>query len=117
MLVDIAYAQGGSPGGAAGGMLSSIFLFLPLIAIFYFLIFRPQQKQRKEMQEMLANLKKGDRVVTRGGLIGVIDKVEEQTLRLEAGSGLKVRVQRDYVDRVIKTDGQQAAEARSQASN
>jgi preprotein translocase subunit YajC len=111
--VDIAYAQGAHPGGAGGGLLSSLFLFLPLIAIFYFLIFRPQQKQRKETQEMLANLKKGDRVVTRGGLIGVIDKVEERTLRLEAGSGLKVRVQRDYVDRIIRSEAQPAAEAKS----
>jgi preprotein translocase subunit YajC len=103
VLVDIAYAQGAQPGGA-GGMLSSLFLFLPLIAIFYFLIFRPQQKQRKEAQEMLARLKKGDRIVTRGGLIGVIDKVEEQTLRIEAGSGLKLRMRRDYVDRVLATD-------------
>ncbi len=102
MFVDIAYAQGAQPGGGAGGLLSSLFLFLPLIAIFYFLIFRPQQKQRKEMQEMLASLKKGDRVVTRGGLIGVVDKVEEQTLRLEVGSGQKLRIQREYVDRVIK---------------
>jgi preprotein translocase subunit YajC len=101
VLVDIAYAQGGQPGGPAGGLLSSLFLFLPLIAIFYFLIFRPQQKQRKETQEMLANLKKGDRIVTRGGLIGVVDKVEEQTLRIEAGTGLKLRVRRDYIDRVI----------------
>ncbi len=97
--VDIAYAQGAFPGFGSGGM-STLFLFLPLILIFYFLIFRPQQKQRKETQEMLANLKKGDRIVTRGGLIGVIDKVEEQTLRLEAGSGLKFRVRRDYIDRV-----------------
>lgn len=113
MFVDIAYAQGAQSGGT-GGILSSVFLFLPLIAIFYFLIFRPQQKQRKEMQEMLANLKKGDRIVTRGGLIGVVDKVEEQTLRIEAGSGLKLRVQREYVDRVMKTDAPPVAAAKSQ---
>ena len=116
VFVDIAYAQGASSGGA-GGILSSLFLFLPLIAIFYFLIFRPQQKQRKEMQEMLANLKKGDRIVTRGGLIGVVDKVEEQTLRIEAGSGLKLRVQREYVDRVMKTEAPQVAATKSQPSN
>ncbi len=103
MLVDIAYAQG-PLGGGSGGMLTSLYLFLPLIAIFYFLIFRPQQKQRKETQEMIANLKKGDRIVTRGGLIGVVDKVEEQTLRIEAGSGLKFRVRRDYVDRVTSVN-------------
>jgi preprotein translocase subunit YajC len=101
VLIDAAYAQGTQPGG---GGIGGIFSFLPLIiifAIFYFLIFRPQQKQRKETQEMLANLKKGDRVVTRGGLIGTIDKVEEQTVRIEAGSGLKLRLRRDYVDRLL----------------
>ena len=101
MLVDIAYAQAG---GGGGSMFSSLFLFLPLILIFYFLIFRPQQKQRKEMQEMLSNLKEGDRIVTRGGLVGSIDKVEEDrgTLRLEIGSGVKIRVRRDYVDSVVQ---------------
>jgi preprotein translocase subunit YajC len=102
VLIDLAYAQGAQPGGGAGSLLSSVFLFLPLILIFYFLIFRPQQKQRKEAQQMLADLKKGDRVVTRGGLIGVIDKVEESRLRIEVGNGLKLHVQRDYVDRLVK---------------
>ncbi len=102
MLIDLAYAQGTLPGGGPGGLFSSLFLFLPLILIFYFLIFRPQQKQRKDAQQMLADLKKGDRVVTRGGLLGVIDKVEESRLRLEVGNGLKLHVQRDYVDRVVK---------------
>jgi preprotein translocase subunit YajC len=54
---------------------------------------------------MLGNLKEGDRIVTRGGLMGLIDKVEPErgTLRLEIGSGIKIRVRRDYVDQVVKT--------------
>ncbi len=102
MFVDLAFAQGF--GGGGGSLFSSLFLFLPLILIFYFLIFRPQQKQRKETQDMLANLKEGDRIVTRGGLMGLIDKVEPErgTLRLEIGSGIKIRVRRDYVDQVVK---------------
>jgi preprotein translocase subunit YajC len=99
--IDVAYAQGGQPAGGAGGIVSSLVLFLPLMAIFYFLIFRPQQKQRKDMQQMLSNLKRGDRVVTRGGLIGTVDKIEEQRLRLDVGNGLKLHVQREYVDRLV----------------
>lgn len=103
MLIDIAYAQGAqSGGGGSSPWMGQLFLFAPLILIFYFLILRPQQKQRKETQNMLSNLQKGDRVVTRGGIVGTIDKVEEQTVRIELGSGPKLRVQRDYVDRVIK---------------
>ena len=100
MLIDIAYAQGGQPAGGIGSMFSSLMLFLPLMVIFYFLIFRPQQKQRKDAQQMLANLKRGDRIVTRGGVIGTIDKVEEQRLRLDVGNNIKLHVQREYVDRL-----------------
>ncbi len=100
MFVDIAYAAEGSIVGR--DLLSFLFLFAPLSVIFYFFIFRPQQRQRKEFQEMLASLKKGDRVVTRGGLRGLVDKVEERTLRLDVGNGLKLWMERDYVDRIVK---------------
>ena len=58
MWMDIAYAAGSQGARGMGELFNSVFLFLPLIAIFYFMIFRPQQKQRKDMQQMLANLKK-----------------------------------------------------------
>jgi preprotein translocase subunit YajC len=83
-----------------GDIFNSLFLFLPLIAIFYFLIFRPQQKQRKELQQMLAHVKQGDRIITRGGIEATVDKVEEKRLRIEVGSGVKMWMSRDYVDRL-----------------
>jgi preprotein translocase subunit YajC len=83
-----------------GDLFNSLFLFLPLIAIFYFMIFRPQQKQRKELQEMLASLKRGDSIVTRGGIEAIVDKVEEKRLRIEVGNGMKMWMNRDYVDRI-----------------
>jgi preprotein translocase subunit YajC len=98
--MDIAYAAGSQGARGMGELFNSIFLFLPLIVIFYFLIFRPQQKQRREMQEMLANLKKGDSIVTRGGIEAIIDKVEEKRLRIDVGNGLRMWMRRDYVDRV-----------------
>jgi preprotein translocase subunit YajC len=97
---DIAYAAGPQAARGMGELFNSLFLFLPLIAIFYFMIFRPQQKQRKAMQEMLANLKKGDSIVTRGGIEAIVDKVEEKRLRIEVGNGLKMWMHRDYVDRL-----------------
>ena len=100
MWTDIAYAAGAQTGRGMGDLFSSLFLFLPLIAIFYFMIFRPQQKQRKELQEMLASLKKGDSIVTRGGIEAIVDKVEEKRLRIEVGNGIKMWMSRDYVDRI-----------------
>ena len=100
MWTDIAYAAGLQGGRGIGELFNSVFLFLPLIAIFYFMIFRPQQKQRKELREMLANLKKGDSIVTRGGVEAVVDKVEEKRLRIEVSNGLKMWMSREYVDRI-----------------
>jgi len=98
--MDMPYAAGPQATRGIGELFNSVFLFLPLIAIFYFMIFRPQQKQRKDTQQMLANLKKGDSVVTRGGIEAIIDKVEEKRLRIEVGNGLKMWMNRDYVDRI-----------------
>ena len=100
MWTDIAYAAGASSMRGMGDLFNSLFLFLPLIAIFYFLIFRPQQKQRKEIQQMLANVKQGDRIITRGGIEATVDKVEEKRLRIEVGSGVRMWMNRDYVDRI-----------------
>jgi preprotein translocase subunit YajC len=85
-----------------GDLLSTLFLVVPLMVIFYFLLIRPQQKQRKDFQAMVSTLKKGDRVVTRGGLEGVVDKVEEKSLRIDMGNGVKLKMRRDYVDQVVK---------------
>ena len=100
MWTDIAYAVGPGTGRGMGEIFNSLFLFLPLIAIFYFLIFRPQQKQRKDLQQMLASIKQGDRIVTRGGIEATVDKVEEKRLRIEVGSGIRMWMNRDYVDRI-----------------
>ncbi len=100
MWNDIAYAAGPQASRGMGDLFNSLFLFLPLIAIFYFMIFRPQQKQRKALQELLANLKKGDSIVTRGGIEAIIDKVEEKRLRIEVANGVRMWMNRDYVDRL-----------------
>ena len=71
-MIDLAYAMGPTPqaGGGPGAMLIQIAPIVLVLGIFFFLVIRPQQRDRKRREEMLAALKKGDRVVTSGGLIG-----------------------------------------------
>jgi preprotein translocase subunit YajC len=98
MFVTPAYAQ------AAGGAGSAVASFVPLILIFaimYFLLIRPQQKKVKEHQSMIAALRRGDEVVTAGGLIGKITKVKDDAeVEVELVTGMKVRVVRATIAQV-----------------
>ncbi len=88
-LIGIANAQ---EGGQAGGLISALIWMVLLIAIFYFLLYRPQQKQRKQHEEFLKNLKKGDRVITAGGIIGEIKSIEEDIVSLKVAEGTIIKV-------------------------
>jgi len=93
----------GAPQGEGASPGSSLFSFLPLvaiIAIFYFLILRPQNKKQKETQKMLSALKKGDRVVTIGGIHGVIQSVKESTVILRVDENTKMEFSRSAVSSV-----------------
>lgn len=85
--------------------LESLGPFVPLIllfVIFYFLLIRPQQKQQKQRKEMLSNLKKGDRVVTIGGMHGVIKEIDETMISLRVADNLNLKFSRAAVDRVLE---------------
>lgn len=75
-----ASANAAAPAPGAGSFLGSMWIFLPLIGIMYFLMIRPQQKRQKEMQEMLRKLKVGDKVMTTAAALGTITKVNEKTV-------------------------------------
>lgn len=82
--------------------------FLPLVAmaaIFYFLILRPQMRRQKEQQSKIAGLKKGDSVVTAGGLIAKVIKVDEQTVDLELGPNVRVKAVRATLGDVLPPTG------------
>ncbi len=86
----------GAP-AAGGNLLTSIILpFGAMAAIMYFLLIRPQQQQRKKHQDMLANLSKGDMVVTSGGLIGKIVKLDDKEAKIDLGA-TEVRVYRNMI--------------------
>ena len=79
--------------------------FMPLIlmfAIFYFLLIRPQQKKQKETQEMVKNLKKGDKVVTTGGVIGTVHTLQDDYVVLKVGDDTKIEVLRSYITEMRK---------------
>ncbi len=99
MFDSIAHAMSGAPGGAGGGG-GSLGAFLPLIlmfVIFYFLLIRPQQKKSKMHREMLNNLRKGDRVVTSGGLFGEITGITDTVVTMEISPKIRVKVSRAHV--------------------
>ncbi len=84
--------------------LSQLGPFLPLIilfVVFYFLLIRPQQKHQKKRQELLRSLKKGDRVVTIGGLYGMIKEIDEDSIILKIADNINVKFARAAVDRVL----------------
>ena|SRR3972149_5806335 len=101
MLMGIAWALGGSPGGGAGGsgggVLGSLMLPIAIFVIFYFLLIRPQQKTQKKHKELLSNLKKGDQVVTSGGIYGTITKIRGDVVMLQVADQVKLRVARSAI--------------------
>ena len=93
-LVSAAQAMGtgGAGGSGSGGGLVGLLPLVLMFAIFYFLLIRPQQKKAKAHREMLNNLKRGDSVVTTGGIYGKIYEVKDNYVMLEVGGDLKLKV-------------------------
>ena len=87
----------GAGGGEGGGGFQPLILMGAMFAIFYFLLIRPQQKKNKDHRQMLTNLKKGDRVVTSGGIHGRITGMDESTLTVEIAEKVRVKVTRANV--------------------
>lgn len=100
MLISPAYAQAAG-GGGGGDVLTTMLPLILIFVVFYFLLIRPQQKKAKEHQAMLADLRRGDRIITSGGLIGTITRViGDDELAVEIAEGVKVRVARGMVSQV-----------------
>jgi preprotein translocase subunit YajC len=96
-MIDIAYAMAPP---AEGGDSSFLVGFLPMIlifAVFYLLLIRPQQKKAQEHKKLLENLKKGDAVITQGGLYGKIYGITDQVVTLEIADKVRVRVSRAHI--------------------
>ncbi len=99
MLISPAYAQ--AAGGATGGGLESMILILLMFGVLYFLMIRPQMKRAKEHKAMIEALQKGDEVVTAGGVLGRISRINEGYITLEIANNVEVQVQRPAVQLVL----------------
>ena len=99
-MVNWAYAAAQTaPGGSEGGgtMISFVLPMVFMVVIFYFLLIRPQQKKAKEHKALLDNLKKGDRVITSGGIIGTIINIDDQIVNLEVADKVRIEMGRPYI--------------------
>jgi len=106
-MFGLAFAMGGAPGGAAGpaGGMAAFQQVIPLVfmfAIFYFLLIRPQQKKAKEHKALIDALKKGDNVITAGGVHGKVNAVEDSIVTLEIATGVNIKITKSYIAAVKK---------------
>ncbi len=114
MIISPAYAQ--AAGGAGG--LSSLLPFLLIFIVFYFFLIRPQQKRAKEHRELVNNVKRGDKIITSGGLLGTVSKSVEgqESVEVEIAKDVKVNVMRTMIaDLRDKKDAPKADKAKDDA--
>ncbi|MGV0819203.1 preprotein translocase subunit YajC [Martelella sp. FLE1502] len=114
-MFSTAYAQAAGAAGPFGSGMEMIFLFVPLMAIWYFLLIRPQRRQAKKRQETLAAIRRGDQVVTGGGIVGKVVKViDDNELEVEIADGVRIRIMRAYVSDVrVKGEPVKTEDAKS----
>jgi len=117
MLITPAYAQ--AAGGDGGGGLVTLLPIVLIFVVFYFLLIRPQQKKMKQHKAMVEALRRGDKVVTGGGLIGTVAKViDANELSVDLAEGVRVRVLRHTIQEVMsKPEPARAKKATGEAAN
>ncbi|MDR1596714.1 MAG: preprotein translocase subunit YajC [Treponema sp.] len=98
-------APQGAEGGGPGSMISTFLPFVLIIGIFYFLIIRPQNKKQKETQRMLGAIKKGDKIVTIGGVHGVIQNVKDSSVVVKVDENTKIEFSRSAIASVVDGGG------------
>lgn len=88
-------------GAGATAVIVQVLPIVAIVGVFYFLVIAPANKQRRQLQEMLAALKKGDRVVTSGGVHGTIQGIEGETVQLRIAENVKIKVDRSAIARLV----------------
>lgn len=95
----------GSPEGGGDGAIINLLFLGAIFFVFYFFIIRPQTKRQKEIQQKVSEMKKGDKVVTGGGMMGIVNSIDDETVLLEIDSGVKARFQKSSITDVNPNKG------------
>ena len=98
--------------GGGGGLTGTLVMFALIIGVFYLMILRPQQKRQKERQRLLESVKKGDKVVTAGGLHGMVAGLDEKTVLLQVGDNVKMKFERSSIASILKEAETESREAK-----
>ncbi len=114
-FIQDAYAQQAAP--QAGGGMTSIIMMVLLFGVMWFFMFRPQQKKMKEHQQLITNLKKGDEVMTNGGIMGRIIDLDNFAIDLEIAKNTIIRIQRGVVVQVLPKGSLKATLGSNKAAN
>ena len=96
-MVNMAFAQGAAAAPEPGSMMSFVVPMVFMVVIFYFLLIRPQQKKAKEHKLLLDGLKEGDQIITSGGMIGTIVRIDDQLVNLEIADKVRIKIGRPYI--------------------
>ena len=104
-MYQLIFAMAPQGGEGGGGLVSTLIMFGAIFLIFYFMIIRPQQKRSKERAKLLSNLEKGDKVITNGGIHGIIAGLEEKTALVQVSDSVKLKVERSSITTVIDKKG------------
>jgi preprotein translocase subunit YajC len=109
---DVAWAMAPSPAGGGGSgsqLMPTLIMFGAMFAIFYFLMIRPQQKQRQDRDRMLAAIKRGDKVVTTSGMFGTVTNLTDKTVTLRVADQVKLEFERASIGRIVEVQGDKDA--------
>lgn len=90
-------------GGGGGGLVSTLIMFGLIFLIFYFMIIRPQQKRAKEREQMIQNVKRGDKIITSGGMHGTVAGIDEKTALVDFGNNIKIKMEKSAITSVVQT--------------
>jgi preprotein translocase subunit YajC len=106
----LAFASSGQGGGGMGGLAGTLLPLVAMMGILWFLLIRPQQKEQQRHRDMVRNLKKGDEVVTLGGIYGKVLALTEEKVTLRIAENVKIDVERSKIARVLTTSVEKKTE-------